>query len=337
MVTIADVAQHAGVAPSTVSYVLTGRRSISAATKARVQESVRVLGYQANAAARSLSGARTDVLALVLPLREGMNMPVVTQFVIAVASAARQYDQDVLLVTADQGAEGLRRVAEGSQIDGLIVMDVEMYDERVPVLRELHRPSVLIGVPADATGLTCVDLDFAAAGAACLDHLADLGHRYVGLLGAPRAVYRRDTGFAHRTMAGFSAAAMRRGISVTTSPTESDRGSVQRLVAELLRDHPALTGLVVHNESALPLVVDSLRMLGRKVPEDIAVVALCADDIAERMNPPLSSVHIPAEELSRQAVALLRRKLDREETPPLTLLPPRLTDRASADRRTPAR
>lgn len=337
MVTIADVARHAGVAPSTVSYVLTGRRSISAATRTRVQESVRALGYHPNVAARSLASARSNVLALVLPLREGMNMPVVTQFVIAVASAAREHDQDVLLVTADEGAAGLRRVAESAQADGLIVMDVEMHDERVPVLRELDRPSVLIGVPSDATGLTCVDLDFAAAGAQCLDHLADLGHRYVGLLGAPRAVYRRDTGFAHRTMAGFSAAAMRRGVAVTTSPTENDHHSVRNLLADLLRDHPALTGLVVHNETALPLVVESLRALGRKVPEDIAVVALCPDEIAERMNPPLTSVHIPADELGREAVALLKLKLDRQPTQALTLLQPRLTDRASADRRTPAR
>ncbi|WNV89057.1 LacI family DNA-binding transcriptional regulator [Umezawaea sp. Da 62-37] len=337
MVTIAEVARHAGVAPSTVSYVLTGRRSISEATKVRVRESLRLLGYHATVSARSAYTARNDVLALVLPLREGMNMPVVTRFLLAVASAARRGGQDVLLLTADEGPDSLRRAVENARVDGLIVMDVEMRDERVPVLRELDRPSVLIGVPADASGLTCVDLDFAAAGARGVDHLADLGHRYVGLLGAPRAVYRRDTGFAHRAMAGFSAAAMRRGVAMTTSPLEHDRGAVQRLVADLLHDHPALTGLVVHNEVGLPLVVESLRALGRKVPEDIAVVALCADDYAELMNPPLTSVHIPAEELGNHAVALLRRKLDGSPTPPLTLLPPRLTDRASADRRTPAR
>lgn len=337
MVTIADVARHAGVAPSTVSYVLTGRRSISAATKERVHASVRLLGYRASVPARIPTGAAAGVLAMVLPLREGMNMPVVTQFVIAVASAARRHGQDVLLLTADEGAEGVRRVAESGRVDGLIVMDVEMHDERVPVLLELDQPSVLIGVPADATGLTCVDLDFAAAGARGVDHLADLGHRYLGLLGAPRSVYRRDTGFAHRAMAGFSAAAMRRGVAVTTSPVEHDPASVRRLVTDLLRDHPALTGLVVHNETALPQVVEALRALGRRVPEDIAVVALCPDDVAERFTPPLTSVNIPADELGHEAVDLLRRKLDGEPTPALTLLPPRLTDRASAERRPPAR
>ncbi|HEX6340596.1 LacI family DNA-binding transcriptional regulator [Umezawaea sp.] len=326
------MARHAGVAPSTVSYVLTGRRSISAATKERVRASVRLLGYRSSTPTRTPTGAAAGVLAMVLPLRDGMNMPVVTQFVIAVASAARRHGQDVLLLTADEGADGVRRIADSGRVDGLIVMDVEMHDDRVPVLLELARPTVLIGVPADATGLTCVDLDFAAAGALGVDHLADLGHRNLALLGAPRSVYRRDTGFAHRTTAGFSAAAMRRGIAITTSPVEHDAPSVRRFVTELLRDHPSVTGLVVHNETALPLVVESLRSLGRRIPEDVAVVALCPDDVAERTSPPLTSVNIPADELGHEAVALLRRKLDGEPVPALTLLPPRLTDRASAER-----
>ncbi len=332
MVTIADVARHAGVAPSTVSYVLTGRRSISSATKARVEASVRALGYHPHAGARSLASNRANVLALVLPMREGMHMPVLMQFVVAVATAARRHDHDVLLVTADQGAAGLRRVAGSAQVDGLLVMDVEMHDERVPILRDLDRPSVLIGFPADAAGLTCVDLDFAEAGSRCVDHLADLGHTYVALVGAPRAVYQRDTGFAHRTMAGFSAAAMRRGVSSTTLPTEPDHESVRVAITGLLERHPGVTGLVVHNEAALPSVVEVLRSLGRKVPDDVAVIAICPDDQAERLMPPLTSVAVPAEQLGHHAVALLMAKLDRTPTPPLTLLPPRLTERASTTR-----
>ncbi|WP_309110755.1 LacI family DNA-binding transcriptional regulator [Saccharothrix sp.] len=329
MVTIADVARHAGVAPSTVSYALTGRRSISQATKARVEASVRALGYHPHAGARSLASNRANVLALVLPMREGMHMPVMMQFVVAVASAARRHEHDVLLVTADQGAAGLRRVAGSAQVDGLLVMDVEMHDERVPVLRELDRPSVLIGFPADAARLTCVDLDFAEAGARCVDHLADLGHTSVALIGAPRAVYQRDTGYAHRTMAGFSAAAMRRGVSSTTVPTDADHESVHRTVSGLLERHPQLTGLVVHNEAALGSVVEVLRVLGRRVPDDMALVAICPDDQAERLNPALTSVHVPAEQLGHHAVALLMAKLNRAPTPALTLLPPRLTDRDS--------
>ena len=220
MVTIADVARHAGVAASTVSYVLSGKRTISTDTRERVQRSVRALGYRPNASARALASQRSNVLALVIPLRTGMHVPVMMQFAAAVVTTARRYDHDVLLLTADEGPEGLERVAQSSLVDALVVMDIELDDERVPVLRELPMPSMLIGYPDDADGLTCIDLDFVAAGAHCVDHLADLGHRSLALLGTPSAVYERQTGFAQRTLTGFAEAAERRGVVGLETPCE---------------------------------------------------------------------------------------------------------------------
>jgi LacI family transcriptional regulator len=329
MVTIADVARHAGVAVSTVSYVLSGKRAISAATRERVLASVRTLGYHPNAGARALASRRANVIALVLPLRSGMHLPVLMQFATSVVTTARQFDHDVLLMTADEGPAGLRRIAASAMVDGIVLMDVEMHDDRVPLLRDLERPSVLIGFPADPAGLTCVDLDFYRAGEACVDHLAGLGHRRIALLGAPAVVYDRDTGFAHRTRAGFAEAAARHGIAALAQPCEENFDAVHRELAGLLDRQPDLSALVVHNEAAVGQVLAALPALGRRVPEDISVVAICPDEVAERANPALTSVLIPAEEVGRQAVALLMRKLAGAPVPEGTLLDPRLTIRAS--------
>lgn len=322
MVTIVDVAKHAGVAPSTVSYVLSGRRPVSAGTRVRVKESIQQLGYRPHVGARAAVSGRANVLALALPLREGVHLPVVMRFVTSVATAARAHDMDVLLVTADQGAAGLRRVAG---VDGFLVMDVGLDDERVPVVRELGRPAVLIGHPAAAGGLTCVDFDFEAAGARCVEHLAGLGHRSIGFLGAPSVVYARNTGFAQRTLAGFSSAAMRRGVVSTALPAEQRYDSVHAVVGTLLRELPQMSALVVHNEAVLGWVVDCLRAAGRRVPDDVAVVAICPDELAERMR--LTCVRLPAEALGRRAVDLLVAKLNGLQPPALTLLPPELSSR----------
>ena len=69
MPTISDVARAAGVSMSTVSYVLSGRRPISAETQARVKAAIAELGYHPHAGARALASSRTSVLALVVPLR----------------------------------------------------------------------------------------------------------------------------------------------------------------------------------------------------------------------------------------------------------------------------
>src|SRR4051812_3208170 len=301
-VTITDVARHAGVALSTVSYVLSGKRAISASTRQRVLASIQALGYHPHAGARALASKRTNVLALVLPLRSGMNLPVLMQFAIAVVTTARQFDHDVLLLTADEGTAGLRRLAASSMVDGVIAMDVEMRDPRVPLLRTLERPSVLIGFPADPSGLTCVDLDFHRAGSACVDYLAALGHREIALLGAPSVVYARDTGFAHRTRAGFLECAEARGIPALAVPCAEDAHHVRDDIASLLSRRPAITGLVVHNEAAVPHILSALASLGRRVPDDVSVLSICPDEVAERANPALTSVLVPAEQVGREAV-----------------------------------
>jgi DNA-binding LacI/PurR family transcriptional regulator len=333
VVTIADVASHAGVAISTVSYVLSGKRPISEETRRRVEASIEALGYHPHAGARALASNRAKVIALVVPLRTGMHMPVVMQFVLTVVVEARARDHDVLLLTQDEGESGLRRVAAGAAVDGLVVMDVELRDVRIPVLRSLNRPSVLIGFPKDAQGLTCIDLDFTAAGEACVEHLADLGHREVGLVGSPPAVYERETGFAQRMLAGIETASRRRHVVASVHPCEPNATAVRATVEQLLREQPDLTGIVVHNEPAVQPLLDALRTLHRRVPEDVSVVAVCPDEVAEHASTPVSSVTIPVEEMGRQAVDLLMAKLDEEDVPEATLLAPVLTARESTARR----
>jgi hypothetical protein len=85
----------------------------------------------------------------------------------------------------------------------------------------------------------------------------------------------------------------------------------------------------VHNEAAVGHVLAALPTLGRRVPDDVSVVAICPDEVAERSGPTLTSVLIPAEEVGRQAVSLLMRKVAGDAVPGATLLDPRLTVRAS--------
>jgi DNA-binding LacI/PurR family transcriptional regulator len=329
VVKITDVARHAGVSPSTVSYVLSGKRSISEETRRRVLGSIRELGYRPHAGARALASSRSNVLALVIPLRAGIHVPVVMQFAVSVVTTARRFDHDVLLLTQEEGEEGLRRVADSALVDALIVMDVQMRDPRLPMLRSLDRPSVLIGFPAEPEGLTYIDLDFHAAGAACLEHLAGFGHRVVGLIGSPPEVYERGTAYAERTAEGFLEAAKERGVAGSVHPCEATSEAARAMVERLLAEHPDLTGVVVHNEPIVDPVVKAFQAAGKRVPEDMSVVAICPDELAERADLPLTSVAIPSEEVGRGAVELLMTKLDGEDAPAATLLPPRLTPRAS--------
>jgi DNA-binding LacI/PurR family transcriptional regulator len=166
-----------------------------------------------------------------------------------------------------------------------------------------------------------------------VDHLAGLGHTSLALLGAPAVVYERNTGFARRTMSGFLDTARDRGLDAAAVPCEETAVGVHRVLADLLDRQPDLSGVVVHNEAAVGHVLAALPAHGRRVPDDVSVVAICPDEVAERATPALTSVLIPADEVGDQAVRLLMRKLGDEPVPDATLLGPRLTVRVSTSSR----
>ncbi|MEU1709431.1 LacI family DNA-binding transcriptional regulator [Streptomyces sp. NPDC005706] len=329
MVTLAEVAQHAGVSASTVSYVLSGKRSISTTTRERVEQSIRELGYHPNAGARALASSRSNIIALMIPLRTDLYVPVMMEIAIAVATTARAHGYDVLLLTGEEGPDAVRRVTGSGLADAMILMDVELQDERLPLLRGSHQPSVLIGLPADAGGLTCVDLDWTATGALCLEHLAGLGHRDIAVIGEAPAVYERHTGFAERTLDGLRSRARQAGVRVLHRPCEGGYDAMAVTLARILDERPGTTGFVVQNESAVEPLLALLRQQGRAVPEDVSVVAICPDQVAVQASVRLTSVAIPAQEMGRHAVEHLMAKLDGRGGDEVVLIAPELSVRAS--------
>lgn len=334
MVTLAEVARHAGVSASTVSYVLSGKRPISAVTRRRVTASIEQLGYQPHAGARALASSRSRIIALMVPLRTDMYVPVMLEIAVAVATTARAHGYDVLLLTGEEGPSALRRVTGSGLADAVILMDVQLDDGRLPVLRTAGPPAVLVGLPADPAGLNCVDLDFRAAGALCVDHLAGLGHREIAVIGESPGVYARHTGFAERTLGGLRSRAAEREVRMLHRPCEGSHDAVAGVLARILDERPRVSAFVVQNETAVEPLLALLRRAGRAVPEDVSVVAVCADQIAAQASVPLTSVAIPAQELGRRAVERLIARLtgrpDGEGAAGVELLTPVLTVRDSS-------
>ncbi|MGH3212465.1 MAG: LacI family DNA-binding transcriptional regulator [Trebonia sp.] len=329
MATLADVARHAGVAASTVSYVLSGKRPVSEETRERVAQSIKLLGYQPHAGARALASARSNVLALVMPLGRDLYVPVMMDIAIAVTTMARRFGYDVLLLTNDEGPEGIRRVATSARADAVILTDVGMEDERIAMVRETGVDAVLIGVPADPAGLDCVDLDFAQAGRLCVEHLAGLGHHEVAFIGEAQGIYQRHIGFAERTLRGIRAAAAEAGMNLVHRPCGGSYEAAAGVLARILEERPRTTGLIVQNEAVIPPLLSLLRTTGRIVPEDVSIVAVCPDQIAEQTSPQLSSVNLPAAELGARAVELLMGRLADGGAGEVVLIPPTLRVRGS--------
>ncbi|MEU4235835.1 LacI family DNA-binding transcriptional regulator [Actinoplanes sp. NPDC026619] len=230
-----DVARIAGVSQSTVSYVMTGKRSISEKTRQKVLAAMEQLTYQPHAGARALAGRRTQVIGLVVPFDTDGKAAALLPFIETIAHCARERDHEVLLVTADQGSAGLRRLAGRALCDAIVLMDILEHDERVPVAAELGVPVVLVGVPDDPAGLHCVDLDFEEAARLAVDELAATGHDEIVLVGWGAAVTSRRTNYAVRFLRSAQRQAGLHGIPLTVlEPVERGREAARQAADRIL-------------------------------------------------------------------------------------------------------
>src|SRR6266702_2143183 len=146
MATIRDVAQHAGVSVSTVSYVINGTRPISEATVTRVRAAMDELGYRPHALARGLATRRSRIIGLLFPTPERGLGVTELEFVTSVAEACRAVGYQMILWTAEvhERAE-LKALTGAGLVDGVIVMEIRLDDDRIGLLRDAGLPFAMIG------------------------------------------------------------------------------------------------------------------------------------------------------------------------------------------------
>ncbi|MFF1819593.1 LacI family DNA-binding transcriptional regulator [Kribbella sp. NPDC058245] len=332
--TAADVARIAGVSQSTVSYVMSGRRPISEDTRRRVQEVIERLTYEPNHGARALAGQKTRVIGLVVPFDTAADKAGLLPFIDTIASTLREKDYDLLLVTAREGTRGLSRIAGRRLCDGIILMDIKAVDDRIAIAAELGVPVVLIGVPDEHEGLTCVDLDFESAARLAIDEFADTGHDQVAVIGYPAAMTDVGLSFVHRLLTTARAQAAARGLRHTEiSPIEFGRAGARSAVEQIraLHSPDERLGVFLAGSHSLDQLVPMLSAAGLSPGAELSLIALATDDDAADAEPQVSNVALDPHEVSLSAIRTLFELLNQpaEGVERLELVPTRLTRRAT--------
>lgn len=324
MTTIHDVANAAGVSISTVSYALSGKRPVSEKTRRRIEDAVRTLEYEPDAGARMLAGRRTHIFALTEPLRADTHAPTHMAFVLATAVAARRRGYDILLLTEEQTADGMNRVAASRLVDAILVLDVAPDDERAAIARTVRTPTVFIGIPDDPEGLTCVDLDFEAAGHLAVDRIADAGHRRITLLGQTEVSYRKSN-FPRRLLHGVQNRAAQRSVDLswsTTGDVSTDPDAV-RTAVETALDRGDRAFIVHAVGDVHEVLLQTLTARGLRVGEDVAVVSAAASFDTSALSTPVDTIPLVPQQSCELAVELAERHLDAAGVAPgIHLIPP---------------
>lgn len=326
--TIDDVARQAGVSISTVSRVLNHTAPVSDEVAAKVEMAVRNLRYTPRAAARNLATARTNTLGLLLAEIVG---DFFSPLLRGVESVARQQGYDLLISTA--GRRGPQNELPGPfgkhNADGLLVFAGSLSDEGVRDTHSLGVPMVLLHQSSPAgLEIPCVTIENKAATRAIVEHLIVQHHRrrILFLTGEPH----NEDG-CWREM-GYREALARHDLPIEPeliAPGHFDRHIAQASIEQLLREKISFDAVFAGDDEAAVGAYSALRAANLNIPRDISVVGFDDQGLAQVLQPALTTVHVPIEQVGIEAAHNLIQLLQNRTTEALTLLPTTLVIRSS--------
>ncbi len=333
MPTMSDIARRAGVALSTVSYALSGKRPISDEAKQRVLQAMKELGYQPNSLARALATRRTSILALLYPAwKSGTGLGPQSEFITSIAEASTDHGYGLLLWTAPMSEEqGVMEMTHQGFIDGAILMEVALEDPRVEALKRQMVPFTLIGRCRENEGLSYVDLDFDYALETSINYLVAGGHRHIALINQSQTLLQRKIGYVVRSREAFHRELQRHGLQGVDLCCEANEQAGYEATMSLLEQQPDLSAFVLMTPWTSGGIIRALSDQGLLIPRDFSLVAIFSPHLAEMTNPALTSVDFPFHEMGRLGTQMLIQKLSGAPVePPQILLKPPLTIRASS-------
>lgn len=310
--TSAEVARRAGVSRTTVSFVLNGvdDKGISKATRERVLQASRELGYQPNAAARSLAGGATGTVALVIPRATHLYVDAYLGRLAASINEECHRQQLRMLIEASEeegrAAGAFVDLVRTRRIDGLIVINPnEEGQAHLGDIVDAGIPMVVFGAGLpDESRYHSVGSNTSDAAGLAVGHLIGLGHREIAFVNFAPAGFlagsERERGW-RRAMADH-------GLPVNPAwcaHADISADSGYRATQELLARGVRFTALFAGNDTVAFGALRALREAGLKVPQDVAVVGYDDIPLAAYAEPALTTVRTDPIGLGRDAMRIL--------------------------------
>jgi DNA-binding LacI/PurR family transcriptional regulator len=334
--TIREVAKRAGVSLQTVSNVLNGRTSqVGAETRERVLSAIDELGYQPNASARGLRSQRSYTVGYLTvdPADRFLADPFHTFLLSGMADALRNRDYCLLVQALNPRAPGesFGRLFRQRRFDGAVVHLSGTEAERQRCIADLNAsgcPFVLIEEHVQGPQAACVLADNRQGAERAVAYLRSKGHKRIAFLTPERpwpAVEER--------LAGYQAALKAHKLPgprewrLASETTEEARAFVEAV----LRKEPSVTAVIGSNDVLAVGALQAAKKLGRRVPQDLAIVGFDDFDFARLVDPPLTTVRLPGYDMGRRAAELLLDHLQRGAFPESTVVfPTTLVERGTA-------
>jgi DNA-binding LacI/PurR family transcriptional regulator len=314
---IADVAREAGVSKTAVSFAFNSPDRLAPETATRIRAVADHLGYRPHPVARMLTQRQTMTVGVLTPqaLSVIFSNPFFGAFSEGVAVAAEEYGYGLHFISPLRGS--LARAMSRATVDGVVAIGLSDTHPEVEQIRRAGLPIVLV----DSTAMPehdSVEIDDVGGARAAAEHVVDLGHRDVLVLGVepPAPSGHEPEGVTRRRLRGYREAFAAVGATipddrVLVGPASIDGGLAltERAWADGLRP----TAILAMSDAMAIGAMRGLRDRRLSVPGDVSVVGFDDIDLAPHVDPALTTVHQPIRRKGEEAVRLLLSVVERRD------------------------
>jgi DNA-binding LacI/PurR family transcriptional regulator len=328
--TLETVAALAGVSRATASRVVNGSTSVSPEIRNAVLCAIRTLGYVPNRAARGLVTQHMDAYALVLAEpaeRVFSENPFLFTLVHGAIQELASAGKELMLHLASSrlSLDRVRDAALSGHVEGVMVVSLYGAEELARTLSEQGVPVVVNGRTLGRSAVPYVDVANTDAARSVVRHLVDSGRRRIATIAGPQtapAAIDRLTGY-HAEMRYYWLPPV---VAVGDFTYESAGSAMWRLLA----DHPRLDAVFVASDLMAHAAMRVLRLSGRRVPSDVAVIGFGDTEPARYTEPPLTTVRLPIHDIGRTMARQVMRMAGGERIERSVLLNTEFVARESA-------
>lgn len=328
-VTLAQVAEKAGVSTATVSMVLRNRGRISQATRERVLKALDESGYVYNQTAANLRNRSSNQVGLLL---HDITNPFYGEMTAGLSHEMERHEMLLFLANSEESEERQQKFVDSlmrNSACGMVLCAARGTPQAFfDGLKRRNIPAIMVVRPLDDPDFDFVGTDNFLGTQMATTHLLKMGHRNIAFIGGSQ-----NSGTRAQRIGGFTSKLLEHGVSprpewiVTSQATQSDGA---RVAERLLQQYPEITAAVCYQDIVALGVMLALRKAGREPGREFALIGF--DDITEAalVQPALTTISVAAKEIGRKAGELLFSRIQGNDEPPKrVILPPTLVVRGS--------
>ena len=306
-----DVAAHAGVSLTTVSRVVNGDPLVRPHFRERVLHAMEELEYKPNRLASNLRRQKSAMIGVVI---SDVADPHFAQLVRAIEDRVYLQGYRLLVCNTDERREkqhAYLEVLAGERVAGVMISPVDLEDQELQEILDLGIPLVALDREIRDPRADAVLMNNMGGARRATQLLIDAGHQQIGLVAGAVEIQP-----GQERQAGYEMAMRDAGLGMSISKGASTAEQGASAVDYFLDHAPVPTALVIANNLLAEGVIKALRRRTLRIPEDMALVVIDDPIWAELVDPPLTTLAQPIQQLATSAVSLLIERIDEQRQEP---------------------